>query len=134
MLEGYGMPPPPTRAAQSLEGNAENSAVPTPITGGGRLTAGSHCLVSRPLTSLVPQAGATDPRIRAVSPWSECFERIFRNEEVTGSNPVSSTRRRSQGVGEPGPLISRARCHGVPTRARGLLQRCLRFTPRTTLT
>jgi hypothetical protein len=30
-------------------------------------------------------------------PWSESFDRIFRNEGVTGSNPVSSTKHPGQG-------------------------------------
>jgi hypothetical protein len=50
----------------------------------------SSSQVSRRLTSLVPQ-----PRHRTVLgrrfPWSQHFDHIFRNEEVTGSNPVSST-------------------------------------------
>ena len=45
-----------------------------------------------------PHSRATGPRTDAFFPWSEGFDRIFRNEEVTGSNPVSSTKRAGQGV------------------------------------
>ena len=46
--------------------------------------------VSRCLTSLVPQPRHKHPEWLQ-TPWSEGFDRIFRNEGVTGSNPVSST-------------------------------------------
>jgi hypothetical protein len=50
----------------------------------------SRCQVSRRLTPLVPQ-----PRHRTANacrfPSSEGFDRMFRNEEVAGSNPASST-------------------------------------------
>ncbi len=65
-----------------------------PITEGGRgcwhgLTATHH--VSRRLTSLGPQP---PHKIRDINrfPWSEGFDRIFHNERVTGTNPVSSTK------------------------------------------
>jgi len=45
----------------------------------------SHCL-----TSLAPQPPHR-PAIECRFPWSQRFDRIFRNEGVTGSNPVSST-------------------------------------------
>ena len=63
----------------------------------------SHCL-----TSLAPQPPHR-PAIECRFPWSERFDRIFRNEGVTGSNPVSSTKHPGQGnfdVGEP--LLSRS--------------------------
>ena len=84
---------------------------PAPILDGGRpsscvrdrvdpsmssLTMSHTVMVLRCLTSLVPQ-----PRHRTVNgchfPWSERFEHIFRNEEVTGSNPVTSTESPGQG-------------------------------------
>ena len=39
-----------------------------------------------------PTAASTKPGTGGRFPWSERFDRIFRNEEVTGSNPVSSTK------------------------------------------
>jgi hypothetical protein len=55
------------------------------------------CRVSRRLTPLVPQ-----PRHRAANwsrfPRSERFDRMFRNEGVTGSNPVISTEPPGQGI------------------------------------
>ena len=56
--------------------------------------------ISPHLTSLAPQP-AHQPALGCRFPWSEGFDRIFRNEGVTGSNPVSSTKRPGQGdVGE----------------------------------
>ena len=49
-----------------------------------------RCQVSRGLTSLVPQT-RHKTSILPLNAWSQGFDRIFRNEEVTGSNPVSST-------------------------------------------
>ena len=46
--------------------------------------------VSLHLTSLGPQL-PHKPVNRPYNSWSELFDRIFRNEGVTGSNPVSST-------------------------------------------
>jgi hypothetical protein len=46
--------------------------------------------ISPDLTSFAPQPPHKPPIARRF-PWSECFARIFRNEGVTGSNPVSST-------------------------------------------
>ena len=40
---------------------------------------------------------ATRPSEGTIYPWSERFDRIFRNEEVAGSNPASSTERPVQG-------------------------------------
>ena len=47
-------------------------------------------------------------------PWSEEFDRIFRNEGVTGSNPVSSTECPDQG--DFGPLETSLVVHD-PRRA-----------------
>jgi len=47
--------------------------------------------VSRCLTTFAPQP-LHKPGTRSRFPWSEGFDRIFRNEGVTGSNPVSSTK------------------------------------------
>ncbi len=52
--------------------------------------------VSRDLTSLGPQP-PHNAAIADRSPWSEGYDRIFRNEGVTGSNPVSSTKHSGQG-------------------------------------
>jgi hypothetical protein len=49
----------------------------------------SH-VVSPRLTSPVPQPRHTHPEWLQ-TPWSHRFDRIFRNEGATGSNPVSST-------------------------------------------
>ena len=46
--------------------------------------------VSPHLTSLGPQS-PHKPAIGCLNPWSTQTDRIFRNEGVTGSNPVSST-------------------------------------------
>ena len=53
--------------------------------------------ISRCLTLLVPQPLHRTVKARRF-PWSEGFERMFRNEEVAGSNPASSTKRPGQGV------------------------------------
>lgn len=53
------------------------------------LEPGVH-LGSRRLTSLAPQP-LHNPAIGCRSSWSESFDRISRNERVTGSSPVSST-------------------------------------------
>ena len=45
--------------------------------------------------SLAPQT-LHKPGIGGRFPWSEAFDRIFRNEEVAGSNPASSTDRPGQ--------------------------------------
>jgi hypothetical protein len=55
----------------------------------GPSTSGAHA-VSRRLTSLAPQP-PHEAAHRYRSPWSQRFDRIFPNEGVTGSNPVSST-------------------------------------------
>jgi hypothetical protein len=47
-------------------------------------------IVSPPLTWLVPQPRHKHPEWPD-NPWSERFDRIFRNEGVGGSNPPSST-------------------------------------------
>ena len=56
-------------------------------------------LLSRLTTSHVgrPTAAPQDPPTCADIPWSEGFDHIFRNEGVTGSNPVSSTKHPGQG-------------------------------------
>ena len=48
------------------------------------------CRGSRCLTTLVPQP-LPRPTDACQIPWSGGFDRIFRNEEVAGSNPASST-------------------------------------------
>jgi len=53
--------------------------------------------VSRCLTSLAPQP-LHSPGIGGRFPWSQRFDRIFRNEGVGGSNPPSSTKRPGQSV------------------------------------
>jgi hypothetical protein len=57
---------------------------------GNKFSVSSH-FFSRRLTSLGPQLPhKTVNACRSL--WSEGFDRIFRNEGVTGSNPVSSTK------------------------------------------
>ena len=56
---------------------------------------------SRRLTSLAPQT-----RSRMVFPLVTAIDRIFRNEGVTGSNPVSSTKRPGQGYRNFTHLVS----------------------------
>jgi len=46
--------------------------------------------VSLALTTLAPQPPHSPTNVRRI-PCSQRFDRIFRNEGVTGSNPVSST-------------------------------------------
>jgi hypothetical protein len=57
------------------------------------------------------------------NPWSERFDRIFRNEGITGSNPVSSTERPGQGVfwspsGSPDSQFCCLALHRWPTTLR----------------
>ena len=52
--------------------------------------------VSRCLTTFAPQP-LHKPGTRSRFPWSEGFDRIFRNEKAAGSNPASSTERPGQG-------------------------------------
>jgi hypothetical protein len=80
---------------------SENSAtcvstgITAPLAGVDEFASSSHH-DSRPLTSLAPQPPHGTARTRRF-PWSERFDHIFRNEGVTGSNPVSSTKRPGQG-------------------------------------
>jgi hypothetical protein len=55
----------------------------------------SFHVISHDLTSLAPQPphGPVEERR---PPWSDGFDRIVRNEGVTGSNPVSSTKHPGQ--------------------------------------
>lgn len=55
------------------------------------LTVMSHCHVSPHLTSLAPQSAHRTRKIKRF-PSSAWIDRIFRNEKVGGSNPVSSTK------------------------------------------
>jgi hypothetical protein len=74
--------------------------------------------VSRRLTTLVPQPLHKPINGRRCS-WSERYDRIFRNEGVTGSNPVSSTKHPGQGdfgerEGSPiRTVLSSAAPHGI---------------------
>jgi hypothetical protein len=47
--------------------------------------------VSHVVSRRLCHSRATSTRKWVQTPWSERFDRIFRNEGVTGSNPVSST-------------------------------------------
>ena len=66
-------------------------------------TRGERCGISHGFTDVSPRLTSLGPQLphRPVDlerfPWSERFEHIFRNEGVTGSNPVSSTKHPGQG-------------------------------------
>jgi hypothetical protein len=72
----------------------------------------SRCQVSRCLTTLVPQRTHRTAEARRF-PWSKRFDHIFRNEEVTGSNPVSSTQKSS--------ITSRRKRGSAPRRRRPIV-------------
>jgi len=73
-------------------------------------------------------------------PWSQRFDHIFRNEGVTGSNPVSSTKSPGQGASWPrrllaGSTILRSHApqaaHKTPARSTSFLARCFLTPPHT---
>ena len=79
------------------------------------------CQTSRRLTSLAPQP-PHKPLELCRFPWSRAFDRIFRNEEVGGSNPPSSTERPGQGefgefVRSPDSTSCDLTLHRRPTRS-----------------
>jgi hypothetical protein len=88
-----------------------------------------HAKVSRCLTSLVPQV-LHRPTNVCPFPWSERFDRIFRNEGVTGSNPVSSTDQSSFLAASrlAGLMILKGHApqaaHKTPARSTSFLARC----------
>jgi hypothetical protein len=88
----------------------------------------SHCHVSPHLTSLAPQSAHRTRKIKRF-PSSAWIDRIFRNERVTGSNPVSSTKHTGQGgfwlrsvLARSTILKSRApqMAHSTPARSTSL--------------
>lgn len=92
---------------------------------------------SRSLTSLGPQP-PHKPAERYRFPWSEGFDRIFRNEGVGGSNPPSSTKPPGQRCFCPAPdepirtlVESRApqRPHKIGTVTPSFSARCFLTSP-----
>ena len=129
-------PTPPTahvtphRTSLALHPPQTRSTMPCPLVVNEFGTGVSH-YVSPSLASFAPQPPHKTVNARRL-PWSGGFDRIFRNEEVAGSNPASSTERPRQGdLGERvRSLDSDPVVCGAPQSLHGIGRRSTSFSAR----
>lgn len=121
---------PGTRAVRSSERRLKplssdtrrSSSKPKPAPDAPVRAAAATPKVSPRLTSPVPQPATKAPK-GPESPWSRRFERLFRNGEVAGSNPASSTGHPVQGLSRKARWIV-DKCVGLVSRQLHLIRLC----------